>query len=408
MGDAAQYVQYAKNLISHRTFSKDKGPSKPVSDSYWAPGLPAFIAINMIVGDRIGVDSYRLFMYAQILLGILTVMLTFVLGRMFLDPIWSLLASVLVGFSPHLISIGRCVLTETLFSFLLLAGIYSFSLGYIRRSRSAFCISGMVFGLTYLVNPVMFFTPILLTLTAYYLNKKNKNSQSIRFNLNMVFCLILFISIMSAWSFRNSINVPPDQPSSSDRLLTNLIIGSHSDFYEIWRADPIDPLNPATQDEQSIKGSYKKFAHTLSSRIVNNPGQYVKWYLVDKPILLWSWNIVTGQGDIYIYPVKSSLYHKSGIAKISYMAMKFSHYFLVGFGFFGIFFLLKNKGVANCIPAFLYITIIYISAVYIVTQAEPRYSIPLRPEIYLAATFFMSQLSQFRTSLPPLDKFLVH
>jgi hypothetical protein len=35
----------------------------------------------------------------------------------------------------------------------------------------------------------------------------------------------------------------------------------------------------------------------------------------------------------------------------------------------------------------LYALPLYVSAVYVVFQSEPRYSIPLRPEMYLCASF---------------------
>jgi hypothetical protein len=40
-----------------------------------------------------------------------------------------------------------------------------------------------------------------------------------------------------------------------------------------------------------------------------------------------------------------------------------------------------------------YITVAYVSLVYIATQAAPRYSIPLRPELYLSASFSLYYLA---------------
>ena len=44
----------------------------------------------------------------------------------------------------------------------------------------------------------------------------------------------------------------------------------------------------------------------------------------------------------------------------------------------------RNRGEVETL---IYSLLIYVSAVYVVLQAEPRYSIPLRPAMYLGAMF---------------------
>ena len=127
----------------------------------------------------------------------------------------------------------------------------------------------------------------------------------------------------------------------------------------------------------------------MSKRISKEPLLYLKWYLIDKPQLLLGWNITMGQGDIYVYPVKHSLYHHSKIAIATYSIMKQLHIFLIIFAFLAIFYAIKNKDLTTFLP---YILLIYVCMVYIATQSEARYSIPIRPVIYLCASFFLSNL----------------
>jgi len=389
--DSIHYVQYANNLVKYYTFSKDKGNVSPEPDSFWAPGYPAFIAASIIIEDKTGINAYILIMYSQAVLGALTAVLTLLLGRFFLKQNWSMIPAIFVSLSPHLISIGSYLLTETLFSFLFLAAIYSFSSSFFNIKKWLLSVSGLLFGLSYLVNPVMLFTPILLVLAAGHISSTQKNMLSTSIKQMLIFCLIPFFVVVVAWSARNIISVPPSQSSSSDRLLTNLVIGSHSNFFDIWRANPRDPRNPATKDNETIKGSLTAFVRLLSARILENPGHYAKWYLFDKPILLWGWNIIVGYGDIFIYPLISSLYDQSNMALATYSIMKSLHYCLLGFATLGLYFILKKTASTPTIPIFLYITLIYISAVYVITQSEPRYSIALRPEMYLCAVFFISK-----------------
>jgi 4-amino-4-deoxy-L-arabinose transferase-like glycosyltransferase len=336
-------------------------------------------------------------MYAQVVLGTLTAVVTFLLGRFFLSLTWAFLPAVLVAISPHLISMGGYLLTETLFAFLVQAAIYCFSFAFINRKKPFFVASGLFFGLSYLVNPVIFFLPILLVLAAGYFYIACEKENLIGLRTILIYCLMVFFVIFGAWSARNIINVPPGKSSGSNRLFTNLVIGSHSDFFDIWRSNPRDPNNPSAKDEELLKGSYKDFASLLSKRIIQNPGHYAKWYLIDKPILLWSWNILIGQGDIYVYPVIVSLYQKSNMALATYSIMKSLHYWLLGCAVLGIFFLFKRP--IPKVPLFIYIAMIYVSAVYVVTQAEPRYSIPIRSEMYLCAVFFISKVFGYLKSI---------
>ncbi len=195
------------------------------------------------------------------------------------------------------------------------------------------------------------------------------------------------------------INVQSGQSSSSNRLFKNLVIGSHSDFFDIYRANPRDPKNPATKDLKILNKSYSAFTGLLLKRFIQNPGHYAKWYLIDKPILLWSWDILIGQGDIFVYPVKVSFYDKSKIASATHLTMMSIHYWLFGFAIMGGILLFKSINSMPHTPIFLYITLIYVSAVYVVTQSEPRYSIPLRPEMYLCAVFFISKTFEYLKSI---------
>ena len=106
-------------------------------------------------------------------------------------------------------------------------------------------------------------------------------------------------------------------------------------------------------------------------------------------MLLWDWDIRTGWGDIYIYRIKYSLYQTSATAIASYAIMKSTHVWLLACALTGIGYLFfANQGQA-VLPTMIYLSALYISGVYVLSQSEPRYSIPLRPELYICATFFM-------------------
>jgi hypothetical protein len=113
-GDASSYVQYARNLLQHGVFSKSTA-SAPTPDSFWAPGYPIFISFVAVFSDLLGLNVYNLILILQGVIGAITVVLTFYLGLQFLPMIWAFSATILTALSPHLITMGAYILTETLF-----------------------------------------------------------------------------------------------------------------------------------------------------------------------------------------------------------------------------------------------------------------------------------------------------
>jgi 4-amino-4-deoxy-L-arabinose transferase-like glycosyltransferase len=383
--DAANYVIYTGNLLNNHTFSKEQS-KEPRPDSYWAPGYPVFLALNTLVSRKFNLYDYKIILFSQALLSSLIVVLTFLLGRMLFRDGWALAAALLCMLSPHLISYSAVLLTETLFSFLLLSALYIFCLFLDKQNISLGILSGTFFGMAYLTNPVSMFLPVLIVATALTL----PNRLTVRKSVPII---AIFLIIAFSWNIRNSINVDNDSLSSSDRLFTNLVVGAHPDYQQIWKSDPRDPTNPAVVDMSNFSGSYSAFVITMLNRIKLDPARYLEWYFIDKPIQLWQWNVGIGFGDIFIYPVVTTPYHTERLAIASHVIMKSMHLWLFLFAVLGTaisVFYWTSTPMAACV---IIITTLYISAVYVVTQADARYSVPLRPEMYLMAIFFIEQVS---------------
>ena len=393
--DAAYNLVYANNLLEDRTFSKDQSPN-PVPDSYWAPGYPLFLAAVIKLSEALSVDTYNLILLCQMLLGVGTLILSYLLARTFLPGFWPLLPPGLVAISPHLVSTGSYVLTETLFGFTLILSIYTLVRAVTAGRRMDWLYSGVFFGLAYLVNPVsLFLAPLLAGFLACRAGRKYSGGDRQRHLLHIAALVIPLAVIVASWSLRSAISVPADQPTASNRLLTNLVIGLHPDYHEKWRASILQPDKKVVVPGAGVDNSYAAFFNELVTNIGRDPLQILAWYSVQKPALMWDWNIRTGFGDIYIYRVEYSLYHTSTVASVSYSLMRSLHTWILLGALFGLAFLLAEHKEVRVVPALLYITLIYISLVYVVSQSEPRYSIPLRAELYLCFTYFLWRASSW-------------
>ena len=135
-----------------------------------------------------------------------------------------------------------------------------------------------------------------------------------------------------------------------------------------------------------VDKSFTTFFQETRKSIRNDPGQHFKWYVFEKPNTLWQWELLVGFGDIYLYRVNYSLYHLSKLAMASYSVMKVLHPKLLILALLGVGFSIFSR---DAQPALIMMSaiLVYTSGVYIVTQAAPRYSIPLRPEMYILAVY---------------------
>jgi 4-amino-4-deoxy-L-arabinose transferase-like glycosyltransferase len=400
--DAKQYVDYGYNLFHHQTYSKQRASSHPVPDSLRSPGYPLFIALFMTAyGDA---DYLPKLIYAQAVLGALLAPLALFVGIHFLPVGGALTAALLVAISPHLITTTSCALTETLFSFLLLSAIavLYYAIGRTPRTLYYF-LAALLFGLAYLTNETGLFIPILIV--AFWLIhlriRKNKILTNIYFKY-----IIMFIAVFGCfpvmWSLRGFINVPVDAPRGSDRAIVTLSHGAYPDFsynnpnhkYAPYKDDPMQP---------AFGQSLENFSEILWERAGKEPLRYASWYLLGKPYYLWSWDIIQGSGDIYINPVKTSLFEESRVSRVILFAMKALHPFLLILALSGIpLFYVTYRGrylseSVFALPLLPMLICIYFTGLYMIFAPWPRYSIPLRPMLYLTACWtFSTLISYFR------------
>ncbi len=249
--------------------------------------------------------------------------------------------------------------------------------------------AGIAAGITYLVNPVSLLLSPILALTLVCLNFQKSEPRRWQEILSKLSLLIIPVLVTTAaWAVRNDVVVPVDQLSASDRLLTNLSIGLFPDYHEKWAASTQQP-ELANELPGNDIDTYGEFYLELSNHLSQDPAGVLKWYAIEKPILFLSWNIVVGEGDIYVYKVVRSLYDTSNAAIASYVFMKSLHPWLAIGGLLGLFYLFSEDKENLVTPLLLYVVLLYVGAVYVITQSEPRYSFPLRPELYICATFFL-------------------
>lgn len=372
--DAGQYAQSAENLLEHGTISVDDGPT-PQPDSFRSPGYPVLIAaVRAVAGE----GWYEAVRWLQVVLGTALVPLTFWLARGYLGFAAAALVAGLVALSPHLVTSTSYVLTETTAAVLLCGGLLALSR---RRVRTA----GLVFGALFLVNEVWFPLPFLL---APLLRDR-------RAALGFLLC---FGALALPWLVRNQVNVPDDPDrAGSHRAIATMTHGTYVDWvhedpryrYSAYMEDPEQPR---------FSSSWSAFFEIFGARFAERPLRITAWYLFEKPYWLWSWSVLQGKGDVYIYPVAQSLYEEQFIAKATHRVMWVLHPITLVLALVGMLHLAwrgrrgrrqpSDPGTtAHRTPWLVAVPILYATALYVAFAPWPRYSIPLRPELYTLAVW---------------------
>jgi hypothetical protein len=382
--DAGQYYQYGYNMRHHHIYSKDIAVDNAIisPDALRTPGYPIFLALftNDVPNEKILSDI----VLAQCLLSGVTLIFAFFLFQKFLSFFWSLASASLTAVSPHLIAANSYILTESLFCFILVLLCWQTSvfLGKPKILR-AFLLGGIcAFGA--LVRPSLNAFPIVflvILVSVFHWEKGIKY---------FVGVFVGFILFFSPWIIRNIITL--HEVSDSTLMAGFLHHGVYPDFmYEQmpetygfpYRFDP-----RADEIGKNVPSVLKE----IVNRIKTEPGRYVKWYILKKPMAFWSWGMVQGQ-DIFVYRVSRSPYFDNPVFQWTWVVMRSLHNALVVLCAVGCalawlpnsFLRLGDHTLYTA--RFISSLLIYFTLLHMIGAPFPRYSVPLRPFLYGMAFF---------------------
>jgi hypothetical protein len=406
-GDVNQYVLYAWNLAHRGTFTAalpEESDAEP--DSYRGPGYPLMLAAIMLAAGHsdlplrpgpqgttaLGYESdtwMRLALALQVLLGTATVGLSIAVARFWLSHKWALATGIVVAGWPHLVTFCGVLLSETLFAFCLLLSAWALCKAQSRGTKAATAGAGLVWGSTCLVNPVVaLFPPFVAVVLACRFEWRKA----------LVF-LACFAVLPVAWGLRNAAYV--HDAGALRRLQENFVQGSWPAYHLAYNnrreyAGAREVLDNIGAETTLLEHDPGKGISKILDRMALDPGTYLRWYVLDKPYLLWDWIIRIGWADIYFLPTQHSPYSRIPMMKAMKDAYELANPFVFGLAGWTVFATFaevarRRKRVAFA-PLMLSMLVVYLTAVHDVLQAEPRYSVPYRPEEVLLAIAALSCL----------------
>lgn len=197
-GDAERFNRIAINIANNGIFSLSEKP--PYSPTMLIEPMYPF-SIGLIY--KLFGHKYIAIKVSQILIFGLTIVLVYFLTKEITkNAKIARITALITALCPTLANYPSYLLTETIFTFLLCLSVFTMTKAIKTEKAKWFMISGVIIGITALCKGVMlfFFLAVLAILfilkksTGYYLKRKIQH---------YLLFMVIFLSIISPWSYRN-------------------------------------------------------------------------------------------------------------------------------------------------------------------------------------------------------------
>ena len=374
-GDIRDYYSYAWNLVQHGTFSMvppDTGPV--IADAYRSPGYPWLLAICLRLwpedpSSPVLGTWYPMALQLQVVLGTASVVLAMLLARLCVSKHWTLVAGLLLALWPHHIAATGTLLSEVAFGFFLLAGLYCAAKAWASDRKRWWIVASAAFGYAWLINPLVMFFPLLLAAVAAW--KRRRMGASI--------LLGVFLLPMALLAWRNA-GIAPAADAPVGRAALNFVQGSWPNYHKAhslyYSGDPtaVAIMQEINREATLLERHPSEGASTIGARLASSPLDTLQWYAWDKPRLLWDWNIRIGHGGFYFQDVRHSPLDRSPLRQL-FRGFEVLNPALTLILLLGSIALLVRRGPQpDATPRIVAAMVLYLTAIHVVFQAEPRYA----------------------------------
>lgn len=337
---------------------------------------------------------------AQALLGSITVVLTFILALSIFPLRWALVAALLTALCPHLVAMEGYVLTETLFTFVLVAACVLLVFASRNGRWPLGAVAGVLLGFEVFIRPAAI---LLVPFAALACLLRAPGDTPVKWQVRvkplgallaasiMVFCVPRFFLPESSAT---------DERSVESTFAKHFILGADVKLERSaeWKKNP-----QLSAKRKRMEKDTRYMIEALWQQFRENPVRMLGWYLGGKILFLWRWdNFVSGDvsgscNDVYQYPMLRRGFHTGGILVAVHSLMKLLHWPLFCFTLLSVVFIATGWR-AGRVPHGLIVPLLvltYFAVLFTVLMPLPRYSLPMRPLSYVLAVYGLQRLWGF-------------
>jgi len=387
--DAISYVSAAYNLAHFGVYST-KPPTvenkAPPPDNERTPGYPLFLYPFFKFSDTPHQAIEHVFI-AQAIVGTLTVVLSFLLARLFWGYGYASIIGLLVAITPQLITLEYNLLTETLFTFIQLAAVYTLVLAFRIGGWRLVFLAGIFFGFAALTRPIAMLAGPLVALSILFVGNRARHLLPNRYTTFLIL-LTGFLICQAPYYLRNHITL--GDPFAGTSLANHSFLqGTYPNLtHHKWYGYPYreDKLYNQMIADPAFE------IEVLTDRFTNDPWKYINWYLFGKLKTMWQWDLAPGgYKDVYVYPMKHDPFKSHPLLNkirtfLLSMHMPICIIALLGFATYFVK-LFKVDSLQSILLLPIFTTLVYNIGLLIIMFPLPRYTVPLRPFLYLFAGY---------------------
>lgn len=383
--DAAKYFTAAFNLSVHGAHSLDRPDMQraPQTRTDLAPGFPLFLALFFSDPPDSRVIKPRV-QFAHAILGALTCLSTLLLAYSFLPLAWAVVAGILVAINPHSIALTELMLTETLFTFLLMSGLALAVRGWMKKQVFLLFLGFLLLGFAAKVRVIGLVAPIALVVAGILVLWRQKNfARGAAMRLGaavLAACALVYGAQLwfsaSAMSGPAGRDVVEREYAQINSPLNYLAVSSRPPGFFVAGLSHIATKNG---DAELRLATEKSFFEV--------PGRYLLWNCCARWFYAWHFDNAYN-GDVNIYPMRVSAFDNDALLRALHTLMQWLHWPLFILALVAAALALRNlalgrSGDGEGVLAMLSLVFL---GLFVATNTVfwlPRYSIPLRPLSYV-------------------------
>jgi 4-amino-4-deoxy-L-arabinose transferase-like glycosyltransferase len=264
--DSEDYIQVARNYLAGHGFSLQVTPPYFPS-AIRTPVFPLFIAL---VYQLFGINNLPLVL-AQVLISLLIVGLTYWLGLLLFSETEAWIGALLFTLSSAPAVYAVFIMSETLFSLLLILGLLSLALYRERKQHVWLVVAGVLTGLAILCRPVAAYFPILAIGLIWLAEPGNWR----RLIAKAILFLLACVLVIGPWVWRNmrQLRIPAISTISSYNLLFYNAVSLKADQEGISQAQARAALQTQVAAELAKRGGLPN--ETIQARLYDEWGRRI-------------------------------------------------------------------------------------------------------------------------------------